>query len=165
MNRERQIRAAVKLLGRGLEEIELALVAIEYENNQRALGKEQQAKKFKRALRTMLSALRRARTARDRLPWDIQTFEFVELENYEERCEQLLAAAPTAKPKRDEFKKRLAVREAQELLRVHGYKPVTTRKGKWCRLAAILYGNLSANLYPYCCELKKKEKGPSRVKK
>lgn len=165
MKREQQIRAAVKLLDdRGRVAVERALYKMEYEKtNIHEVIKRQQSPDFKRALCGLLSALRRARKWQDKLPYEFQN-EFADLKKYEEGCERALALAPIAKPKRDEFKKRLAVREAHDLLLQHGYKPSKTRHKQWYRLSAILYGNRSANLYRFLCELQKK-KGPNRVRK
>jgi hypothetical protein len=172
---EKQIRAAVKLLGgRGREDVVRAIGLIDYQNTNHEQLKT--TKQYKIALEALRRALRRARVAHDKVSWrvrsnfsDRQTHEKVhspdlvekyvvvrelgsELERYEKLCEQLILDAPTTKPKRDGFRKRLAVDRAYYLLCGYGYEPITTRTGQWCRLAAILCGDPDANLYRYCCE-------------
>jgi hypothetical protein len=106
------------------------------------------------ALRQLKSALHRARIARDRLPSGLEQGAFAELENYEALCAEWLAMLPSGKPKRSNNKGVLATVMARELLVVHEYPLSTTREGRWHELAAILYGNRSADLFRYCRDLK-----------
>jgi len=54
--------------------------------------------------------------------------------------------------------KRVAALGALNLCEVHGIKPTKTKNGRFCRLAAALYGHPSANFLPHCqWVLKKRE--------
>jgi hypothetical protein len=46
--------------------------------------------------------------------------------------------------------KRLAARGALVLCEKHGIRPTKTKNGRFCRLAAALYGTTSANFLPHC---------------
>ncbi len=57
------------------------------------------------------------------------------------------------KPKPNADEKRLAVRAGLYLIEKHGIKPTTTKTGKLCKLAAVLYGDPRADLQHQCREL------------
>ena len=54
------------------------------------------------------------------------------------------------KPKPDACEKRLAADAALHLLKTHDIDPTTTKTGAFCKLAAMLYGDQSANLQYHC---------------
>jgi hypothetical protein len=57
------------------------------------------------------------------------------------------------KPKPNADEKRLTVRAALYLIEKHDIKPTTTKTGKLCKLAAVLYGDPHADLQHQCREL------------
>lgn len=67
------------------------------------------------------------------------------------------------KPKPDAFEKRLATEAALYLLKTHGIKPTTTKTNKFCRLAAVLYGNKSADLQHQCRKLSDERKSAAKT--
>jgi len=54
------------------------------------------------------------------------------------------------KPKPDAHEKRLAADAARHLLKAHNIDPTTSKKGTFCTLAAVLYGDKSAGLQHHC---------------
>ena len=54
------------------------------------------------------------------------------------------------KPKPDAYEKRLAAEAALHLLKLHEIDPTTTKTGAFCKLAAVLYGDQSADLQYHC---------------
>ena len=54
------------------------------------------------------------------------------------------------KPKPDAYEKRLAAEAALHLLKLHEIEPSTTKTGAFCKLAAVLYGDHSADLQYHC---------------
>jgi hypothetical protein len=54
------------------------------------------------------------------------------------------------KPKPNAEEKRFAAEAALYLLKFHGMVPTTTKTGAFCRLAAVLYGDKSADLHYHC---------------
>ena len=54
------------------------------------------------------------------------------------------------RPKPDAYEKRLAAEAALHLLKTHDIDPTTTKTGAFCKLAAMLYGDKSADLQHHC---------------
>ena len=54
------------------------------------------------------------------------------------------------KPKPNAYEKRLAADTALHLLKMHDIVPNTTKTGAFCKLAAVLYGDKSADLQHHC---------------
>ena len=54
------------------------------------------------------------------------------------------------RPKPDAYEKRLAAEAALHLLKTHDIDPTTTKSGAFCKLAAMLYGDQSADLQHHC---------------
>ena len=54
------------------------------------------------------------------------------------------------KPKPNADEKRLAAEAALHLLKMHNIDPTTTKKGAFCKLAAVLYGDDKADLQHHC---------------
>ena len=59
------------------------------------------------------------------------------------------------KPKRSAVAKRVAAEEAALLLERAGIPLALRRGGKFCRLAAVLYGDERADLFHHCAAVKK----------
>jgi hypothetical protein len=55
-----------------------------------------------------------------------------------------------SKPKPSADEKQLAAKTALHLLKMHDTEPTTTKTGIFCRLAAVLYGDNSADLQHHC---------------
>jgi hypothetical protein len=74
-------------------------------------------------------------------------------DDFETWWKRAKAAATTKLPYtgRLNLAKQHAVEAAASLLKAHGLPISGTRKGQFCRLAAVLYGNSRINLYHYCC--------------
>jgi hypothetical protein len=82
-------------------------------------------------------------------------------------CEK--AAKSKLTPKPDAYEQRHAARAALHLLKTHGIKPTMTRKSGentkasvFCRLAAVLYGDESADLQYHCRNAVKRLKKQQR---
>jgi hypothetical protein len=56
------------------------------------------------------------------------------------------------KPKPDAYEKRLAAGAALHLIKMHDVDPTTTKTGEFCKLAAVLYGDKTADLQHHCRE-------------
>ena len=54
------------------------------------------------------------------------------------------------KPKPNAYEKRQAAEAALHLLKMHGIDSTTTKTGAFCKLAAVLYGDKSADLQHHC---------------
>jgi hypothetical protein len=54
------------------------------------------------------------------------------------------------KPKPNAYEKRQAAEAALHLLKMHGIDSTTTKTGAFCKLAAMLYGDKSADLQHHC---------------
>jgi len=59
--------------------------------------------------------------------------------------------------------KRLAAWEALVLCEKHGIRPTKTKNGRFCRLAAALYGTTSANFLPHCQWVLKKREARQKI--
>jgi hypothetical protein len=109
----------------------------------------------KKKVRSYLDALIRANNARNALPPDLRPlFADIDFKKHQDVCAEL--AAP-GKPKRDDYAKITAARQARLLLKKYGHPIKTTRGGTWERLAAILYGDKSADLFNQCRKLHGKQ--------
>jgi hypothetical protein len=58
--------------------------------------------------------------------------------------------ARLGKPKPDAYEKRLAAEAALHLLKLHHMDPTATKTGAFCKLAAVLYGDKTADLQHHC---------------
>jgi hypothetical protein len=158
VTREQQIQAALRLLAPEPErradcerDINRALNIIEREAN--AGGN--LTKKHKKALRSLEGALRRTVAARRALErhW---TTEFggehlppLALDEWIAYCQQQCALPRPRRFRRTANPKYHAVDQAERLLRDWGQQDriSVTRRGRWARLAAVLYGDRRADLY------------------
>jgi hypothetical protein len=57
------------------------------------------------------------------------------------------------KPKPDAYEKRLAAGAALHLIKMHDITPTTTKAGAFCKLAAVMYGDKTADLQHHCREV------------
>jgi hypothetical protein len=59
--------------------------------------------------------------------------------------------------------KRVAAWGALDLCNEHGIRPAKTKNGRFCRLAAALYGHPSANFLPHCQYVLKKREASQKI--
>lgn len=113
------------------------------------------AKHFGVALHGLEIALRNLkhvglhRSVSDNFPMDER-----DIKQWRDRAEK--AAASKLDNSNFKFESRLAVRYAAGLLKSHRIELTTTRKGRFCRLAAVFYGDPRANLYDVVREYMRK---------
>jgi hypothetical protein len=134
MTHDEQLRAARHFLGlphpAADDDVSKALRYIELRNQAFRATKQRHSKPMKRAARSLLQAMVRARKAGLPMPAE----EFFLRYHY-------IATTPSGKPKRaDGFKQRLALQQAFWLLDDRNRPCVASGKGDWCKLAAILLG-------------------------
>jgi hypothetical protein len=81
----------------------------------------------------------------------VRGFPKAELLKWRPILEEIGDSRPRKRPQMNALKKRLAVAEAHQLLRKYSSTRVTaTKGGKFCRLAALLYGDPKADLINQC---------------
>ncbi len=164
---DQQIKLALKLLAPAkdalaycVEEIKFAIDTVEVMTTTAEASKAMVSKDTKNKLRAHRDALRKLQTTQQALTdefgypfFDIGSKEHIkiDLEKYIDGVERW-RAKPAGPPKRAEHKKRLAAEHARWLLWHFGHRVSATRGGPWCKLAAILYGDPSENLYHHCAE-------------
>jgi hypothetical protein len=143
-----------------------ALALIDLDERHWAAGRVEYRKATKGALRKVLSALGRLEEAYAGLPddyvrarsLDINSIDWHQLRKHTTMFEQDLHARPKAPFKYVAHRKWFAARVAYQLMRDYSLPIRAERDGKFCRLAAILYGDPKADLYTQCCTvLSKKE--------
>ena len=105
-----------------------------------------QSKPAMRAIKQLSTALRRANQPQGGLPKDIRLVLGLD------RMIHHLAAYGTAnrKPKPDAIRRRLAADYALDLCERFGVKTTTARTGKFCLVAAALFGDPNADLQYHC---------------
>jgi hypothetical protein len=105
-----------------------------------------QSKQAKRAIKQLNAALRRANQPKGGLPEDIRLVLGLD------RMIHHLAAYGKAhrEPKPDAFRKRLAADYALDLCERFGVKTTTARTGKFCLVAAALFGDPNVDLQYHC---------------
>ena len=105
-----------------------------------------QSKQAMRAIKQLSTALRKANRPKGGLPKDIRLVLGLD------RMIHHLAAYGKAhrKPKPDPIRKRLAANYALDLCERFGVKTTTTRTGKFCLVAAALYGDPDVDLQYHC---------------
>lgn len=162
MTEKEQIKEACKILGgvQAGEQVKFALAVINVESAATEWTDAEEAKSTKETLTSLRAAIKRAIDLRKALPDTFRQIHFgdLNLERHLKTCDQLIAAK---KPRgaaialqRGTRRKRLAAREARALLRKFGHPQSATRGDNWCRLAAILYGDMDADLYHQICAIK-----------
>ena len=145
-----------------------ALALIDLDERHWAAGRVVYRKSTKVALRKALAALRRLKEAYAQLPdeyvraraLDIYSINWHQLGKHATAFEHDLNAKPKDPFKYVVHRKWFAARVAFQLMHDHGLPTGAEREGKFCKLAAILYGDPKADLYNQCCTvLSKKEPG------
>jgi hypothetical protein len=125
-------------------------------------NQKQFAKQYGAALRKVISMTRRTSTDFRALPMQVSAPQLGidrELFDHEHllRHLKLLNAiceswekSKLGKPKPNADEKRLAAEAALHLLKMHDIEPTATKIGAFCQLAAVLYGDKSADLQHHC---------------
>jgi hypothetical protein len=171
--RRAQLRDARRLLRlpqepTDVDDVHEALALIDLDERHWAAGRVEYSKSTKVALRKALAALRRLKEAYAQLPdeyvraraLDIYSINWHQLRKHATAFEQDLNAKPKDPFKYVVHRKWLAARVAFQLMHDQGLPTGAEREGKFCKLAAILYGDPKADLYNQCCTvLSKKEPG------
>jgi hypothetical protein len=164
-NRRRaQLRDARHLLGlpqdpTDADDVREALALIDLDERHWAAGGVEYRKATKGALRKVLSALRRLEQAYAGLPddyvrarsLDIDSIDWHQLRKHMTVFEQDLHAKPNAPFKYLVHRKWFVARVAYQLMHDHDLRIRAERESKFCKLAAILYGDPKTDLYQHCC--------------
>jgi hypothetical protein len=121
------------------------------------------AKQYCAALRKVIAMTRRAHTDFRALPLvkisapqlniDNEMFDHDHLLRHLELLHAISESWEKSKlgiPKPDAYQKRLAAGAALHLIRMHDIDPTTTKAGTFCKLAAVLYGDKTADLQRHC---------------
>jgi hypothetical protein len=169
------VDAAVKIIGEGIARRADVQAIVEKMSKMCELSKrtrlsqsknqKQFAKRYRLALRKVIDMTRKAPTDL-RSPWPLpvsapQLGIDEKLFNHEHllRHLRLLHAiceswekSKLGKPKPDAYEKRLAAEAALHLIKMHDIDPTTTKTGEFCKLAAVLYGDKTADLQHHCRE-------------
>jgi hypothetical protein len=149
-----------------VDDVHEALALIDLDERHWAAGGVEYRKSTKVALRNALAALSRLKEAYAQLPdeyvraraLDINSINWHQLRKHATAFEQDLNAKPKYPSKYVVHRKWFAARVAFQLMHDLGLPTGAEREGKFCKLAAILYGDPKADLYNQCCTvLKKKE--------
>ena len=169
--RRAQLRDARRLLGSpqaptDVDDVYEALALIDLDERHWAAGRVEYRKSTKVALRKALAALRRLKEAYAQLPdeyvrtraLDVYAIDWDQLRKHATAFEQDLNTKPKDPFKYVVHRKWFVARVTYQLMIDHGLPTGAEREGKFCKLAAILYGDPKADLYNQCCTvLSKKE--------
>ena len=113
------------------------------------------SKRAKRAIKTFSAAVHRANMPHGGIPEDYRILLGLD------RLAHDLAVYERSlgnKPKPDAYEKRMAAEAGLRLCERFDVKPTTTKRGTFCRLAAVLYGDERADLQHHCREVLKRRK-------
>ena len=154
----RSIRQAKKILGNDCDENEIkkSLLNTRYRGQYRTPlrpvnKKEKQAlERFGKSLRRLIVTLQDENLldyARKRMKVDKLREQLQHVEK--------LASLPLPRPRPSSRLQRAAVRQSAILLELHNIPRTTSRQGKFCRLAAVLYGDQTADLFEHCRKYQK----------
>ena len=170
--RHAQLRDARRLLRlpqepTDVDDVHEALALIDLDERHWAAGRVVYRKSTKVALRKALAALRRLKEAYAQLPdeyvraraLDIYSINWHQLRKHATAFEQDLNAKPKDPFKYVVHRKWFAARVAFQLMHDHGLPTGAEREGKFCKLAAILYGDPKADLYNQCCTVLQERTG------
>ncbi len=180
MTRDQQIRKALELLAptpsrraESRQDIEVALTGLEHHTSTARSFRVAVSKKGKAAVKRYRAALVRLRVAYYVLdpairPW----FSLAEtayiagkptvIDREIGRADVFLAR-PSLAPRRDASRNKYAVAGARDLLNWWGHGARISRRGKWMRLAQILVGDLSLDVFDHLREFRRRP-GP-RIEK
>jgi hypothetical protein len=138
------------------EDVEMAIVELDLDVHQLRSDFHLRTKPAKRAAKRLALALRRVEVVLKDQNHDASVYMFfprTELLKWTARCEEI-AETPSGKTKRKIAEaKRLAVSKARGLLFKHGASDAAddaTRGSRFCRLAALLYGDPNIELHNQC---------------
>jgi hypothetical protein len=152
LTREKIAKRAIEIIGRGRDEygneatpadIEAELVWMKEACSNIANVRSRYSGKHMRAIRQFTAVLRKAR--RD-LPEDLRLVSGLDLllHNFE------AYAAVKLQPRPEAFEKSVAADAALHLCQRFNVPTTTYERGAFCRLAAVLYGDESADLKKHC---------------
>ena len=176
MTRDQQIRKALELLAppphqraECQHDIKLTLNKVERGAAAARSFRVAGSKKGKAGLRRYCAALRRLRLAYHVLdpalrPWfSLAETAYVARKptviDREITIAEAFLARPSPPPRPDASRHKLAVAAAHDLLNWWGHRTVVTRAGKWARLAKILTGDMTVDLFDHLREFRRR---PSR---
>jgi hypothetical protein len=165
-----KINEALKIIRPGArsaecrEDIDTWLIESDYEFGQKRATSYWRTKPAKRSARRLAEVLRRVEHVLndERLDAEILlSFPRDDIKAWRRRCEELAAAPSQKAPKRLEAeKKRRAVIAALNLISRYDGSPVSAKAGsKFCRLAAVMYGETSVDLHNQCRAALRKKRG------
>ncbi len=173
LTRNQIVDAAVKIIGEGRARRADVEAIVDHmsklcERSKRTRSREsknqkQFAKQYSAALRKLINMTRKAPIDFRALPLlqisvpqlgiDKEVFDHEHLLRHLELlnwiCE-VWEKSKLGKPKPNAEEKRLAAEAALGLLKMHDIDPTTTKTGVFCKLAAVLYGDKSADLQHHC---------------
>jgi hypothetical protein len=173
LTRNQIVDAAVKIIGEGRARrddlqviVDRMIKACERSESTRS----RESKKQKQFARQYSAALRKVIAMTTRAPTDFRALPLLKIsaprlninnevfdhEHLLRHLELLRAICESweksklGKPKPDAYEKRLAAEAAMHLIKMHDIDPTTTKAGAFCKLAAVLYGNKTADLQHHC---------------
>jgi hypothetical protein len=167
------VGAAVKIIGEGrarradvqaiVEKMSKLCERSKRTRSRESKNQKQFAKQYSAALRKVIAITRRAPTDFRALPLlkisvpqlgiDNEVFDHEHLLRHLELLNAICESwekSKLGKPKPNADEKRLAADAALHLLKIHGIDSTTTKTGAFCKLAAVLYGDKSADLQHQC---------------
>jgi hypothetical protein len=176
MTRDQQIRKALELLApprlqraECRHDIKIALNRVEQGAAAAQSFRVAGSKKGKAEVMRYCAALRRLRNAYHALdpairPWfSLSETAYVAgkptVIDREIAIAEVFLARPSPPPRPDASRNKLAVAAAYDVLNWWGQRAVITRSGKWAKLAAILAGDMSVDLFDHMREFRRR---PSR---
>jgi hypothetical protein len=169
------IKEALRILGDGarkagaVQNIRYNMQAVQRQKNYKSSGDYGTlTKPQKTAARRLAAALRRVEVAakNPNLAFDAQLIFSFDVEGFElmRRAAEAIAYQKLAPPSPADGAKSYAAKAAARLLLKHGLPLNVTRGGKFCRLAALLYGDPKADLFRQCRATAKAARAePNRV--
>jgi len=175
LTRDQIVDAAVKIIGKGRARIADVREIVEKMSKMCELSKRTRvsqskdqkrfARQYSAALRKVINMTKKA-PADFRAPWPLPVSApelgiDEKLFNHEHLLRHLKLLhlicegwerSKLGKPKPDAYEKRLAAGAALHLIKMHDIDPTTTKVGAFCKLAAVLYGDKTADLQHHCRE-------------
>lgn len=161
--RRRRATKAAEIIGKGNSQIAQIELCVRFVDGMKeVLKRPHPNKQSKKAARRYEKALGRVQVVikdphLDRFAREY--FQLDEVEQLRSYCRSL-AKTKLEQPKpRDGIVKSIAASEAASLLERHGLPLKVSRRSRFCRLAAVLFGDRRANLYHHCAAVKKDRVG------
>ncbi len=173
LTRNQIVDAAVKIIGEAraqraevqaiVEKMSRMCDLAKRTRSRESKNQKQFAKQYGAALRKLIGMTRRAPTDFRALPIlttsaphlaiNNETFDRGHLLRHLELLNWICESwekSKLGKPKPDAYEKRLAAGAALHLIKMHDIDPTTTKTGEFCKLAAVLYGDKTADLQHHC---------------